>query len=72
MAELGCLVCVHAAAILFRGSFFRKLGRDESNERLSQRALHNIMYTCASGCVHTKLNYLYSQLLHSKGHGCTK
>ena len=56
MAELGCLVCVHASAILFWGSFFRKLGRDGSNERLSQCALHsNFMCTYASGCVHTNL-----------------
>ena len=61
MAELGRLVRVHAAAILLRGSFFRKLGRDGSNERLSQRALH-IMCVSACGCVHS-ICTPYMQLL---------
>ena len=70
MAELGRLVRVHAAAILLRGSFFRKLGRDGSNERLSQRALH-IMCVSACGCVHS----ICMHSVHAatiKGHGCTK
>ena len=49
MTELGGLVCVDAASILLRRSFFRKLGRHGSNERLSQSTLHVCVSVC--GCV---------------------
>ena len=49
MTELGGLVCVDAVSILLRRSFFRKLGRDGSNERLSQSTLHVCVSAC--GCV---------------------